>query len=384
MGDHALLGASNAEMWINCPGSARLNEILSDVTSEYAQEGTLAHEICEQMLYYNLKLITKQKFYAWLKKQKENPLYNEEMVDYCSIYNNYVLAIKGEEVLIEQRLDASAYIPEGFGTGDAVAVAGNTLHVIDFKYGKGIKVEAENNSQLKYYALGALGALNMLYDFENVVVHIVQPRLGEPVSCEYTVEDILQWGESIKEQAQKAWKGTPEFKSGKWCQWCKTKATCATRLREEVQEAFEDAFIDPEEMKDLKPNQISEDEILYWLPLVKPITKFLSDLESYASEQAISHGKTWVGWKVVEGRSNRVYSNEETVKETLEMFGVEVEYLKTKLVGITELEKLLGKKLFSDLVEPLLIKPPGSPVLVVETDKREAVKNDAATAFKEE
>jgi hypothetical protein len=373
---HALLGASSSSMWLNCPGSARANEKMPDSESAYALEGTVAHEMCEIMLRTTGKESHKQ-----LKalKAKYPDIVNPEMNDHCHGYANYVNDIMGE-LLIEQKLDFSEWVPEGFGTGDAVKINDEVLHAIDFKYGKGIKVEAEDNTQLKLYALGAINALSMIYDFNRVVVHIYQPRLGEPTVAEYTVEELLEWAESIRIPAQKAWDGVEEYHSGSHCKWCKIKGTCKTRLEETAKAAFEDMVMEPEEVKDLVPNRMSEAEILYWLPLIDPITKFLKDLKSYAEDQAINHEHTFEGWKVVEGRSNRVYSDPKLVIQTLDKANVPKGYLTDpELLGITALEKHIGKTLFKDLVDPLLIKPPGKPTLVPLTDKREPLESAKAT-----
>ena len=380
---HALLGPSSSDMWLNCPGSARENEKMPDTESEYAEEGTLAHALAELKVRSFYKQITPQKYGAEFKKIRESKYYNEEMNGHCEDYLRYVADLPGTEVLVEQKLDYSEYVPEGYGTGDTCKVSDDTLHVIDLKYGKGVKVEAEDNTQLMFYALGAILALMPFFDFTRVVVHVFQPRLGEPTSAEYTVEEILEWAESIRPKAQKAWDGVQEFHSGSHCKWCNIKNTCATRMREQAQAAFDDALTDPEELVKSNLVHMTEEEIVYWLSVGDGVTKFLADLRKYAEDKAINHGVVYPGFKVVEGRSNRVYSDEGKVKETLLASGLAVDrFLKpATLFGITELEKNIGKQAFKEFVEPLLIKPPGKPTLVPLSDKREPMASGAQEAF---
>lgn len=383
---HALLGASGSKMWLNCPGSARLNEMIPESTSTYAEEGRFAHELSELLLAYKTGELSKQKYNATLKKMKTNEWYNEEMQVHSEDYADYVIALPGEALLIEQKLDYSEWVPEGYGTGDAVKVSDDVLHVVDLKYGKGVLVEAEDNTQLKFYALGAIGALQMLYDFDKVVVHIFQPRLGAPTTAEYTVEEILKWADSIRLPAAKAWDGVQEYHSGPWCQFCRSKATCQTRMNEQAVSAFEEVLMEPTEVGGLLPNQLSDAEISHWLAWSKKIKKFLSDIEDFALEQAEQHGKTWEGFKLVEGRSRRVYSDEPGIISALDKAGVPSGYVVTKLVGVTDLEKLIGKKKFKEVVDPFIVKAPGKPTLVPTADRRDELNSEAAAmeVFKDE
>lgn len=369
---HALLGASSSKMWLNCPGSARLNEMFPDTESSYALEGTVAHRVAEVIVKNSGK-----KGHEELKaiKAQYPDILNPEMNDHCTAYAKYVWDLPGQ-LLVEQRLDYSGWVPEGFGTGDALKVNDDVLHVIDFKYGKGKKVEAEDNTQLMLYALGAYGALNMIYDFERIVVHIFQPRLGDPTVAEFTVDELLDWADGIVPIAQKAFDGVEEYHSGDHCQWCKAKPTCKTRMQEQAAAAFEGMMVEPEETIQI-PNQMTEAEIVYWLKWVGPLTKWLGDLKKYAEDQAINHGVNYEGYKVVEGRSNRTYSNEETVIDVLLKAGLAIDQIMKpqELLGITALEKNLGKKSFGTLVEPLLIKPPGKPTLVPLSDKRDPINS---------
>ena len=373
---HALLGASGSKMWLNCPGSARLNEMIPETTSEDAEEGRVAHELSELMVRKTIGAITPQKFTGGFNKIKKTKYYNEEMLSHCEGYLEYVMSFPCEYLLIEQKLDYSEWVPEGYGTGDAVLVGDDILRVIDLKYGKGVAVEAEDNTQLKFYALGAIGALSMIYDFEKVVVHIYQPRLGAPSTAEYTVQEILEWAESIRSAAQKAWDGVQEYHSGEWCRWCKARATCQTRMAEEAQNAF--MVQEPEEVALMIPNQITEAEISYWLGWAPRIEKFLKDLRGYALNEAELHGRKFAGFKLVEGRSNRKYADESAIISLLDKSGVESGYIETKLIGVTALQKHLGKKRFDELIGPMLIKAPGKPTLVPEDDPREEINSSAA------
>lgn len=327
-------------------------------------------------------MFSKRQFDAKMTKHKKDKFYSAELLDHCTAYADYVMERAGETMLVEQNLDFSQYVPEGFGTGDAVIVDGNKLTIIDLKYGKGVAVEVDDNPQLKLYALGAILAFQMIYDIEIVESHIFQPRLGGPDSAIYTTQEILDWAESIKGQAQKAWDGVEEFKSGDWCQFCALRGNCVTRMNESAVAAFSEIEDTPESLMARKPNQMSEEELAYWYPLAEPLMKFLKDLQAYALKEAEQHGRMIPGYKLVEGRSNRTYADEEMVIATLEMLDLDASmYLKpTTLVGIGELEKNIGKALFKDTIEPLLVKPVGKPTLVPESDKREPIAN-ATTVF---
>lgn len=358
---------------------------MNDKESDYAKEGTLAHALAELILLRKAGQISTQKFSADYKKIKANELWNKEMDGHCEDYACYVMSNIGEELLVEQKLDYSMYVPEGFGTGDAVTICDNKIKVFDLKYGKGIKVEAEDNVQLKLYGIGAVEAFENLYDFEEVEVHIVQPRLGEPTTATYTVAELKEWATGIMPIAQKAWDGVQEFAAGSWCKWCKVKATCAVRLQTEVTAAFDDAYTTPEEFAGTSPTLLGPEELSYWLRVADGIIKTLKDIKDFAEDQAINHGVTYEGWKVVEGRSNRVYSDEEQLSNELIVKGIPIDtiFKPRTMVGITELEKKIGKPLFKEVVEPTLIKPPGKPTLVPHSDKREPLQS-SKDVFKDE
>lgn len=373
MAAHALLSASAAERWLNCTPSARLTEKLEDTDSVYAQEGTLAHSLGELELRYMLKLITKNTYNKELKKIQENELYNEDMPDEVEKYTSYVFERLAEAkshtpdtlIFLEQRLDFTKYVPEGFGTGDCIIIADKTLDIIDLKYGKGVEVYAENNPQMMLYALGAIEEYGFIYDIDQVRMTIVQPRLDNISSWQLPVNDLLKWanGELIQ-KAKEAYEGNGELVAGAWCKFCKVKAVCKARA---------EAVLSIGEKYELKdPNLLNTEEIAEILHKADEIQAWAKDLQNYALEQARDNNVKYPGWKLVEGRSVRKYSDDEIVQTVLVKAGYEAEKIlkKPELLGITDMEKLLGKKQFNTLLQDYIIKPPGKPTLVVQSDKR--------------
>jgi hypothetical protein len=246
--------------------------------------------------------------------------------------------------------------------------------VIDFKYGQGVPVSATDNPQLKLYAVGALPAVEMFYDINKVSVHIFQPRLESVTSETYTVEELKEWTESIKGQAQKAWDGVGEFKSGEWCQFCGIAGNCRYRMEQEAEAAFEDVFIEPEDVIDLDAHTLTDEQVIYWLGKADGIIKFLNSVKDFALKEAVNHDKHYEGYKLVEGKSNRRYIDDEIVISALKAAGAPEGYLLTKLVGVTELKKLIGAKMIKTVIDPLLVKPQGKPTLVPVWDKRDALE----------
>lgn len=373
MAAHALLSASAAERWLNCTPSARLTEKLEDTDSVYAQEGTLAHSLGELELRYMLKLITKNTYNKELKKIQENELYNEDMPDEVEKYTSYVFERLAEAkshtpdtlIFLEQRLDFTKYVPEGFGTGDCIIIADKTLDIIDLKYGKGVEVYAENNPQMMLYALGAIEEYGFIYDVDQVRMTIAQPRLDNISSWQLPVNDLLKWanGELIQ-KAKEAYEGNGELVAGGWCKFCEVKAVCKARA---------EAVLNIGEKYELKdPNLLNTEEIAEILHKADEIQAWAKDLQNYALEQARDKNVKYPGWKLVEGRSVRKYSDDETVQTVLVKAGYEAEKIlkKPELLGITDMEKLLGKKQFNTLLQDYIIKPPGKPTLVVQSDKR--------------
>ncbi|UAY70706.1 DUF2800 domain-containing protein [Bacillus paralicheniformis] len=369
---HALLSASGSKRWLTCTPSARLEEQFEEETSAYAEEGTLAHEISEVLLEYHTGQIAKATRTRRLNKLKKNDLYSDAMLEYVTNYADIVIekfnelaAEKGEAtILLEQRLDYSKWVPEGFGTGDALIIADGVIEVIDLKYGKGVPVEAEENTQMMLYALGAINQFEMLYDIEQIRVSIVQPRLDSVSSYELSIEELMTWAdEYVKQRAEMAWKGKGAFKAGEHCRFCRAKATCAARAEKNLEMAKYDFQ---------KPELLSKEDLGQILLEAEELKRWAKDVQDYALAQAEHHGEKIPGWKLVEGRSNRKYADRETVRNTLLAEGFEPDQILTprEVLGVSALEKSIGKKAFNEILQDLIIKPAGKPTLVPESDKR--------------
>lgn len=372
---HAVLSASGASRWMNCTPSAQLEAKYGVKTnSEYAAEGTLAHELAEMLLTCFLK-----KQNAWnFAAIENNPLYTPDMPDYVAQYVEYCQGAYNEllklhpqdtEMRIEAKLDLSRYVPESFGTADCIVVGGDTMEVIDLKYGKGVVVYADDNPQLKLYALGAYDLLGMLYDIKTVRLTIVQPRLDSISSWELPLDDLLDWAENeLREKAHLAYTGQGEPTIGAWCKFCSVKSRCTALYQEALDVADNDFEDDPRIMTD---DQVSD--ILSRSDL---ITDFLDAVKEYALNQALE-GKSWPNFKLVEGRSVRKFGAEDSViAAVLEESFPDVpreEFFNSKIKGITDLEKLLGKKKFAEMLGDYIVKPAGKPTLVSATDKRPAI-----------
>lgn len=380
MRKHAILSPSSAERWLNCTPSARMEEKFPDKTSVYASEGTLAHSLGELILRRYTKQISEAQFEKEISAIEQNDQYSESMYDYAEQYASYVLEQLYEaqghtpdaKLLLEYRLDMTEWVPEGFGTGDAVLLADNVMHLTDLKYGKGVAVSVVRNRQMMLYALGALHSFGFLYDVDTVRLTIFQPRIDNISTWEISVEELYKWAEKeLKPLAEKAFKGEGEFVPGPHCGFCKAKAICKALYNENMEVAKHD-FADPA--------IVTDTEITEVLSKAKQITDWLKAVEEYALAEALK-GKQWPGYKVVEGRSNRKYSDEDKVKSALTDAGYsDDDILTIKLQGITAITKLLGKSKFTTLVEPLLVKPPGAPTLVPESDKRPAYDSSLAAA----
>ena len=360
MAKHAFLSASASHRWINCPPSAKLCEGIKDESSPYAQEGTNCHELCAY-------LVEKA-----LGREVEDPTenltyYNGEMQNCAEEYTNYVLEqyekakayCSDPMVFIEQRLDFSRWVENGFGTGDCVIIADEVLHIIDYKHGLGVLVESEGNTQMMCYALGALEAFDDLYDVSRIEMTIFQPRRDNVSTSSITKEALLTWAEEVlKPTAALAYEGKGEFKAGDHCQFCKVKATCRKRAETNLELAKYDFEM---------PATLDDFEIAAILPRIDQLINWGNDIKDYALTQAQA-GTHYEGFKIVEGRSNRKYTDEAVVAATVTEAGYDP--YEKKLATLTELNKRLGKKLFSELVEPYTYKPQGKPTLVKREDKR--------------
>lgn len=383
MSDHALLSASAAHKWLHCTPSARLEETLPESTSEYAEEGRLAHAIGELKLRKQfIEPMGQRAYNSRLNKLQKNPLFNEEMLSCTDQYRDYVSSIvhsfhSAPYIAVEKKLDYSGYAPEGFGTGDCIIISGDTIHVIDYKHGKGVPVSAEHNPQMMLYALGAYSAYSILYAITTVKLAIVQPRIGEPSEWELPLADLLAWGESIKPIAAKAFAGEGEFVSGEHCRFCRAKARC--RARSECNLALE-------EFHSMKPPLITNEEVGAILKRAQDLAKWANALEEYALAECLN-GNGIPGWKAVEGRGSRAYVDQDAAFKSVIASGInEVMLYERKPLTVPNVEKLIGKAKYKELlVDTGLVKTePGKPTLAPETDKREAIKrSSAADDFKE-
>ncbi len=379
---HAILSASGASRWMACPPSARLEQGFENKTSEYAEEGTLAHELGELGLRKALGEISTRKYNSEIKKIEAHELYSADMPDYVEIYTDTCIEKVSEAKAktpdavfkVEQRLDFSEWVPEGFGTGDFVIIADGTMEICDLKYGKGVPVSANNNKQMMLYALGAIQEFSFLYDIEKVRMTIIQPRLDNISTFEVMADDLLKWAEEyVKPTADLAFKGEGEFCAGDHCQFCRAKAVCKARADKNMELAQYDFQ---------KQDTMDNNDIAFVLSRVDELVKWASDVKEYALEQALQ-GEEYEGFKVVEGRSNRKWSSEDKVGQILigEGFKESIIYT-TKLDGISKIESAIGKKEVQRLLGNYIIKPPGKPTLVPTSDKREPY-NPAKADFQE-
>lgn len=380
MKQHAILSASGAHRWLECTPSARLEEEMNDQTSIYAKEGTFMHELSELHLKFYLKMITKAEYNKKLKQMKKNEFYTEEIEKAIQAYVDIVIEKINEAgadsmILLEEQVDFSPWVPDGFGTGDVLIITDKSIEVIDLKGGKGIKIDAKDNPQMRLYALGAINGFGILYDFEKVSMTIVQPRLDNISTDELFLEELLKWAdEVVKPKAEMAYRGEGEYKASDGCRFCKAKAVCRTRAEENIKLACLDFK---------KPPLLTDEEIVEVLLTVKDLQKWAKDVEEYAFMKAINEGKEWPGMKLVEGRRSRRYSSEENVAKLLLEAGYEEEKIFSKsLLSLTSLEKELGKKEFDEILGSLIEIPPGKVQLVPESDKRPEVKNSAVIDFK--
>ncbi len=372
---HARLSASGAKKWMNCPGSIQLEENFEDKPSEFAQEGTNAHALGEA----KIRLATKEYNRTKYHNATRNLEITEDMEDYAESYKNYVIERYNSALqktpdailMLEQRLDFSKYVPNGFGTGDAVIITEGKLEIIDLKYGKGIEVSAVDNPQLRLYALGAYETFDMLYDFDVVEMTIYQPRLDNISSESISVAELLEWGKSVKKAAQLANDDSvTDCIAGKHCDtgFCKARPVCRAYAEERQKMAVYDfkppAMLTVAEIADIIEQSASLEK---WAKLVC----------DYALEQAYKRGVEYPGYKVVEGRSNRKYSkpDSEVAKILTDNGYRESDILVHKLKGITDIEKLLGKKTFAEILGNCIVKPPGKPTLVCLDDKRPAINS---------
>lgn len=376
VGGHALLGASSAHRWLVCPPLARLEEKIKDRGSSFAEEGTAAHELAELQLLKRFKLLTAKAVNSRLKLFKETiSYYDQSMEDYVSLYcdlvEERVNQYENASVELEQRVDFTKWVPEGFGTSDVVVLSDKTIEIIDLKYGKGVPVDAYLNPQLMLYALGAVDKYDIIYEFETVRMTIIQPRLDNISTFEIEKEELLYWADNyVAPRAVQAWEGTGEWKiTDDVVKFSKVRA----QLRPRAERNFQ--LIDKHELKEAP--LLTNEEIAEILERAPEIKKWLEHVETYALQKARDEGEEFPGWKVVAGRSNRKVSDVEGLLMVLEAEGFEDEDIlkPQELKAIGQLEKVVGKKKFAELASEFIIKPEGKPVLVAETDKRPALNS---------
>ena len=403
---HAILSASSSKRWLNCTPSARLEQNFPNESSVYAEEGTAAHALGEYKL---------RKYLHERVQRPTSEFDSEEMENNTDIYAEFII-IQIERiketcphplVMVEERLDYSYLVPGGFGTGDCVIIADETLYVLDYKNGKGVFVSCDHNPQMMLYALGAYHAYGYLYDIRKVSMTIIQPRLENISTFECTVDELLDWGESyVRPRAKLAFEGKGEQVPGDWCRFCRARCACKACAQEAlalVKEEFLDldaGVLEDEQRSDCleetdatasfapdtsaptfkSPALLSKTDIEQILPTLNRIESWIEAIFAYVSSEAINHGVTWAGYKVVEGRSKRQFLDTKSVVVAAQKAGY-TDIYKTELISLTEFEKLMGKKRFQEVLGEYVVKPPGELSLVPDSDPREAV--DLQTAADE-
>ena len=350
---HSLLSPSSSHRWIKCPPSARLTENYQDTASGYAQEGTLAHQTAEKKLLH--------RFGRTKAPEKCGDIEMDEHTDdYVTFVNEQYKGLTDPNVYVEQKVDCSKWVPGCSGTCDTLIISNGVLHIIDLKYGRGVKVDAEGNDQLRIYALGALEMFGFLYHIHTVRMSIFQPRLSNCSTWETSREEIESWAEEVlKPAADLAWYGNGDYKAGDHCQFCKAKAECRERAKANMALAAYDFTV---------PARLESGEIATILGRIDNLVSWASDVKDFALAEALK-GVRFEGWKVVEGRSNRRYTDEATVADVVK--GIGLDPYEHKVLGITAMSSLLGKKRFEDTLGGFIEKPQGKPVLVPMSDKRQ-------------
>lgn len=395
---HALLSASSSKQWLHCPPSVRLQEGFPNESSVYAAEGTFAHEICE----YKVRKYLHER----VRRPQSEEFDTEEIAQITDVYTEFVISTiekmkeNGCEPLafVEERVNYSHIAPSGFGTADMLIIGKDEngkglLHIVDFKAGKGIFVDADHNSQMMLYAIGALAAYGFIYEIEIVRMSIVQPRLDNISTFECSVQELEEWGESIKPITKLAYEGKGEQKPGDWCRFCRAKPVCKACADEALALCRKDfldldtgAFDDTAEESDMtapyqadtqtavfkQPGLIPLSELAEILPTLNRISSWIEAVFAFVSSEAINHGIPIPGYKVVEGRSKRVFTDTKAVVDTAVANGY-TDLYKQSLITLTEFEKMMGKKKFNELLGKFVAKPPGKLALVPESDPREPV-----------
>ena len=396
---HAILSPSAAHRWLHCTPAPRVEAEFPETASEYAEEGRLAHSVCELAAKKKFTVMDNRTYNSRLKKLKADPKWDDEMLSTAATYVEHLTehAMRFEHapyVALEVQVDITDYAPEAFGTCDCVMIGGDELIITDYKHGKGVPVSAQDNPQMLLYALGALKLYRPIYGdmIRRVSTYIDQPRLGSYDGASMTVEELLAWGESIKPKAAAAFMGTGEFAPGEWCRFCRAKAKCRARANQNTAlEDFKDCIplgrsIPMQAEYDatgFKPsNCLTDEEIGALLVRAKGLVAWYNDLKEYALAACLN-GKTIPGWKAVEGRSTRVWTDQDAALDALMAGGVEEAIIYDRVPKtLAQLEKVIGKQRFGELVGGMITKSPGKPALAAESDKRPAY-NGAAADFSE-
>lgn len=396
---HAILSPSAAHRWLHCTPAPRVEAEFPETTSEYAEEGRLAHSVCELAAKKKFTVMNNRTYNSRLKKLKADPKWDDEMLSTAATYVEHLTehAMRFEHapyVALEVQVDITDYAPEAFGTCDCVMIGGDELIITDYKHGKGVPVSAQDNPQMLLYALGALKLYRPIYGdmIHRVSTYIDQPRLGSYDGASMTVEELLAWGESIKSKAAAAFMGTGEFAPGEWCRFCRAKAKCRARANQNTAlEDFKDCIplgrsIPMQAEYDatgFKPsNCLTDEEIGALLVRAEGLVAWYNDLKEYALVACLN-GKTIPGWKAVEGRSTRAWTDQDAALEALMAGGVEEAIIYDRVPKtLAQLEKVIGKQRFGELVGGMITKSPGKPALAAESDKRPAY-NGAAADFSE-
>lgn len=394
--NHALLSPSAAARWLNCTLSPRLEATLPEKTSEYAMEGTLAHSVCEVTAKLHFKKIKKATYTATVKHLKQDTLWNDEMLATAETYAGHLLeraiAFKREPyITFEVKVDISDYVPEGYGRCDCVIFGNDTLIITDYKHGKGVPVSAKNNPQMMLYALGALKLYRPLFGnaIKNVIMCIDQPRINSYECWSCTTDELLTWGESIKPIAQMAFMGLGEYKIGEWCRFCRANGQCKAQAQQQIS-ALDD--FNPTTLADgngavvktenIPPSVLTPEDIGEVLKRGKSLVAWYKTVEEHALEVLLNGGLI-PGYKVVEGRSNRAWTNQDAAMELLQQAGYDRAILYDNVPKtLAQLEKIIGSAKFNELAGQFIIRPQGKPTLAEEQDPRKSF-NSAASDFAE-
>ena len=367
---HALLGASSAARWIACTPSARATEGLPDQESTYAAEGTRAHEVCEKALRYKLAKWEAGKPFDllsdWAQQSMPTEMFNAANQYVSFLHDQWVGFSCRPGVFIEQEVDVSRWVPGGFGTCDCLMIGGGLLHIIDFKYGQGVPVSPVRNPQLMYYALGAYALFDGLESIDTVRMSIVQPRIQEePETWELPLSDLLSWArEVLQPAAEMAWRGEGTFCPGEHCRFCKAHPGCR---------GWQEKYGPLAGFEPLpQPAALSDEELGEWLQKVEGLAAYARELEDYA-QTALLEGRTLPGWKLVQGRSTRKWTNQDAAFRQMEADGIDEAMLYTRTpISLTTAEKMLGKKKFAEVMSAFITRAPGAPKLAKDSDPRPA------------